>query len=269
MNTVVITGSARGFGYAMIKLFRKNGFNVVLCDVNENALNEAKTNLEQMHYDGKVLSFKCDITNEDNINNLIENTLRETGKIDIWINNAGVNQTNCPIWEVDKKVIDRLIDIDLKGTILCSKMIMKVMTKQHFGQIFNVEGHGSNNATITGLSIYGTSKRAVTYFTEALAHEAKELNTGVLVGKITPGIMITNFIHTSLGDGEKIELDEKTNKIYNILGDYPETIADFMVNKIINNKKNNVKFTWLTNKRAAYRFMTYGLSKRNFFKENR
>lgn len=63
-----------------------------------------------------------------------------------------------------------------------------------------------------GLSIYGTSKREVTYFTKALAYESNELNTGVLIGKITPGIMITNFINTSLGDGEKIELDEKTKK---------------------------------------------------------
>ena len=129
-----------------------------------------------------------------------------------------------------------------------------------------MEGHGSNDAQILGLSLYGTAKRAVTYFTEALANEAKLLNTNVLVGKITPGIMITNFINTSLGDGDKIELDEKTKKIYNILGDYPETIAEFMVDKIINNTKNNVKFTWLTGGRAAWRFMTSGFNKRNFFK---
>lgn len=160
-----------------------------------------------------------------------------------------------------------MIDVDLKGTILCSKLIMKVMKKQHAGQIFNVEGHGSNDATITGLSIYGTSKRAVTYFTESLAHEAKELNTGVLIGKITPGIMITNFINTSLGNGEKITLNEKTKKVYNILGDYPETIANYMVDRIIKNKKNNAKIAWLTNRRAAFRFMTAAFNKRDFFKE--
>lgn len=86
-----------------------------------------------------------------------------------------------------------------------------------------------------------------------------------LIGKITPGIMITNFITTSLGDGEKIELDEKTKKVYNILGDYPETIAEYMVDRIINNKKNNVKFAWLTNRRAAMRFMTSSFKRRDFF----
>ena len=199
MKTVVITGNARGFGYAMTELFRKRDFNVVLCDVNSDALKEAKEKLEKIDSKGRILSFKTDITNEKDIDNLIKGTLKEVETIDIWINNAGVSQTSCPIWEVDTKVIDRLIDIDLKGTILCSRMIMPVMIKQHSGQIYNVEGHGSNDATIMGLSIYGTSKRAVSYFTKALAYESNELNTGVLIGKITPGIMITNFINTSRG----------------------------------------------------------------------
>ena len=265
MKTVVITGSGRGFGYEMLKLFRENNFNVVVCDINEKCLLEAKEKLEKMNYTGRVLAYQTDITKEEDIQHLIDETLKETGQIDYWINNAGVNQSNAPIWEIDKKVIDRLLEIDLKGTILCCKLIMKVMIQQHSGQIFNVEGYGSNDATMTGLSIYGTSKRAVTYFTEALATECKEQNTGVCVGKITPGIMITNFISTALGDGDHIELDEKTKNVYNILGDYPEDIAKFMVDKMIHNKKNGVKFTWLTNRKAAYRFMTAKWTKRDFF----
>ena len=267
MKTVVITGSARGFGYAMLEEFYKNNFNVVLCDINEEELKKAKEKLEKFNSKGKILSIKVDITKEDEINNLIYKTINEFKTIDIWINNAGVNQPNKPIYEVDSKVIDRLIDIDLKGTIIGSKLIFKVMKEQGYGAIYNVEGHGSNDALITGLSIYGTAKRALTYFTEALAHESQELNANVLIGKITPGIMITNFIHTSLGDGEKIELDEKTKKIYNILGDYPETIAKFMVSKIIYNQKNNVKFIWLSKTRAFSKFLTYSFKKNNYFKD--
>ena len=265
MKTVVITGSARGFGYAMIKLFRESGFNIVLCDINETELNKAVNSLSGIKSDGKILSYKTDITKEEDVKFLIDNTIKELGTIDIWINNAGVNQPDKAIWELDSKDINRLIDIDLKGTILCSKLIMPFMIKQKSGAIYNVEGYGSNDAKMLGLSIYGTSKRAITYFTEALAKESEVRNTNVNIGKITPGIMITNFINTSLGDGEKIELPEKTKKVYNILGDYPETIAEFMVKKIINNKKNNVKFTWLTGRKASFRFMTAGFNKRNFF----
>ena len=266
MKTVIITGSARGFGYEMIKLFRKANFNTVLCDINEEALKNAKESLEKEEGKGLVLAIKADVTNQEDVSNLIKEVLDNVETIDFFINNAGVNQIDKPIWEVDTPTINRLIDIDLKGTILCSKLIMPVMIKQGHGQIFNVEGYGSNDAVSVGLSIYGTAKRAVTYFTEALANEAKVLKTNVLIGKITPGIMITNFITTSLGDGEKFELPEKTKKVYNILGDYPSTIANYIVPRLIKNKKNNAKIVWLTNFRAFTRFLTAGFKKRDFFK---
>lgn len=265
MKTVVITGSARGFGFELAKEFLKNNCNVVICDLAKKSLEEANLELKKIETKAKVLSIKCDITIEKDVDNLISETIKLFKKVDIWINNAGVNQPNIPIWELDNKTINRLIDIDLKGTILCSNKIMPIMISQKFGQIFNVEGHGSNDVKLMGLSLYGTAKRAITYFTEALAFESQEKNTGVLVGKITPGIMITNFISTSLGDGTKIQLDEKTKKVYNILGDYPDTIAKFMVKKILENDKNNVKFTWLTNKKAAWRFATSFLNKKDYF----
>lgn len=266
MQTVVITGSARGFGLEMLKLFRKENYHVVLCDVSNEHLNNAKVELDRIDGKGKVLAYLVDVTKEVQIRDCIQKTLSETGSIDIWINNAGVNQPNVALFELEESTIDCVIDVNLKGTILCSKLVIPIMLKQKHGQIYNVEGHGSNNAKITGLSLYGTTKRAVTYFTEALAYEAKELELPIQVGKIAPGIMITNFIHTALGDGSSIELDEKTKRVYNILGDYPSTVAKFMVRKIINNDKNKVKFTWLTNKKAAWRFMTSWCKRRNFFK---
>ena len=265
MKTVVITGSARGFGYAMTELFYRRNFNVVLCDINEEEIARAKKKLEGISSKGKVLAYKMDVTKEDEIQNLILKVLENVNTIDIWINNAGVNQPMLPVWELDSKVIDRLVDIDLKGTILCSKCIMPIMLKQKSGAIYNVEGYGSNNATMTGLSIYGTSKRAVTYFTEALATESDDAGGFVKVGKITPGIMITNFIGTSMGDGEKIELPEKTKNVYNILGDRPETIAEFMVEKISKNTKNHAKFVWLTTGRAMGRFIMALFGKKNHY----
>lgn len=268
MRTIVITGSARGFGFAMIKdFYETNEFNVVLLDVSQENLKTAKEELLKMNKEGKILSYVADVTDSESIRMTIDDIDRNFKGIDIWINNAGVNQKMNPVWDVDEKTISRLIDIDLKGTILCSKEILSYYKKQGHGQIYNVEGFGSNDAYQVGLSIYGTAKRGVTYFTEALANEVKKENLNVQVGKITPGIMITNFINHNLGDGEKFELPEKTKKVYNILGDYPETIASFMVKKIIPNKKNNVKFAWLTNSRAFIRFLKAPFSKRNFFEK--
>ena len=269
MKTVVITGSARGLGFEMAKVFRKNGVNVVLSDLDLDKLNSSKDDLEKINSSSLIGICVCDVTKKEDIINLIEYTKREFGSIDIWINNAGVNQPEKAIWELSEKEIDLVFDVDLKGTVICSKLVMEEMVKQHKGAIYNVEGYGSNDATMLGLSVYGTSKRAITYFTEALAKESEERNTGVIVGKLSPGIMITDFIVTALGDKEKINLSEKTKKVYNILGDYPDVVAKFLVDNMLKNTKNNVRIEWLTTGKAMWRFMTSMFNKRDFFKESK
>jgi len=266
MKTVVITGSARGLGLEMAKVFRLNNVNVVISDLSEEKLDGAVQELNKIESSSKVGRCVCDVTKKDDILELIEYTKKEFGTIDIWINNAGVNQPEKAIWELSEHEIDLVFDVDLKGTVMCSKLVMEEMIKEHKGSIYNVEGYGSNDAKMLGLSIYGTSKRAITYFTEALAKESEERNTGVIVGKLSPGIMITDFIVTALGDKEKINLSEKTKKVYNILGDYPDVVAKFLVDNILKNTKNDVRIEWLTNRKAAWRFMTAGFNKRDFFK---
>ncbi len=266
MKTVVITGSARGLGLEMAKVFKEKNVNVVLSDLNEENLELAKYEVEKINSNSNVEYCICDVTNTTDIKTLIEFTNKKFNKIDIWINNAGVNQPEKAIWELTEQEIDVVLDVDLKGTIKASKLIMEEMIKNNGGAIYNVEGYGSNDAKMLGLSIYGTSKRAITYFTEALAKECGERNTNVIVGKLSPGIMITDFITNALGNKEKINLSEKTKKVYNILGDYPDVVARFLVDGMLNNDKNNAKIEWLTNKKAAWRFMTSSFNKRDFFK---
>lgn len=266
MKTVVITGSARGLGYEMAKVFKQNNFNVIISDLNLENLKKAKENLDSLIQTGNVELCVCDVTKTSDITNLINFAKEKYKDIDIWINNAGVNQPEKAIWELTEDEINTVINVDLKGTIMASNLIMQEMIKNKKGAIYNIEGYGSNDAMMLGLSIYGTSKRAITYFTEALAKESEERKTGVIVGKLSPGIMITDFITTALGNKQKINLSDKTKKVYNILGDYPDVVANYLVKEMIINTKNNAKIEWLTNKKAAWRFMTAAFNKRDFFK---
>lgn len=267
MKTVVITGSARGLGFELAKNFRKNDYNVVISDITEERLREARKILEEnIKGKGSVISVICDVTKEIDLQNLMDESVTNYGRVDVWINNAGVNQPMKPIWEIEDNTIERLVDIDLKSTIVGSKIAMQQMIKQGSGQIYGIEGYGSNDAVMLGLSIYGTSKRGLTYFYKALAKEVDEMNLPIQVGVLSPGIMITDFLTHSLGQ-EEIELSDKVKKVYNILGDYPDIIAEFLVSKIIKNTKNGVKFNWLTNTKVGLRFMTSGFNKRDFFKE--
>lgn len=269
MKTVVITGSARGLGFEMAKIFRSNNVNVIISDLNMDKLEIARDKLLKIKSTGNIGICVCNVTKSSDIKTLIQYTKKEFGSIDIWINNAGVNQPDKAIWELSESDIDLVFDVDLKGSVMASKFVMEEMAKEHKGAIYNVEGYGSNDAMMLGLSVYGTSKRAITYFSSALAKESKERNTGVIVGRLSPGIMITDFIVTALGDNSKIELPEKTKKVYNILGDYPDVVAKFLVERMLTNTKNDVRIEWLTNTKAAWRFMTAGIRKREFFKDSK
>ena len=269
MKTVVMTGSGRGLGFEMAKVFRKNHFNVVLSDLSEENLLKARDLLLEINSDAQVSYHICNVTKEEDIKQLVQFAINEFNAIDIWINNAGVNQPDLPIWELEDNDIKLILDIDLKGAILGSKYAMKEMIKHKKGAIYNIEGYGSNDAKMLGLSLYGTAKRGVTYFTEALAKECSTTNNNIIIGKLSPGIMITDFITNALANKEKIELSEKTKKVYNILGDYPDVVANYLVEKMIQNQKNNVKINWLPNWKAAWRFMTACFNKRDFFKEKK
>ena len=267
MKTIVITGSTRGFGLCQAKKFKELGCNVVVSGVHEKNLAAA---LEELRGIGpaetNVIAVPCDVTDPKQIRNLWDQAIQAFSAVDIWVNNAGVNSPDKPVCELDEREISFILDVDLKGTVLGSQVAFAGMMKQGFGQIYNVEGYGSNDAMMTGLTMYGTAKRAVTYFTRSLAKESQDLTGGkVQVCRLTPGIMITDFITHANGGATIVELSEKTKRIYNILGDYPETIADYVVPRMLANTKNDADVVWLTGARAFSRFLTAGFRKRDFF----
>ena len=266
MKTVVITGSTRGLGFEMAKLFHKNGWNLVINGVNPQRLEKAAEELRALPGDGAVEGFAGSVASEEELQGLLDFAVEKFGVLDIWINNAGVNQPMKAIWELSQEEIDAILNIDLRGAILGSRLAARQMEKQpEGGFIYNLEGYGSNDAMMLGLNLYGTSKRAVTHFTVALAKELEERGSRVKAGRLSPGIMITDFTVKAMGGKESIALPEKTKKVYNILGDKPDVVAAHLVKEMLANSKNNAHIQWLTTGKAAWRFMTAGFNKRNFF----
>ena len=267
MKTVVITGSSRGLGLELAKRFRTNGCNVVINGVNEERLQKARAALEAIPGAGGLLAVAGNVTESVALERLLNETVSAFGAVDVWINNAGVNQPMRPLWELKESEIDDILQIDLRGSVMGSRIAMRQMITQHGGAIYNLEGYGSNDAMMTGLNMYGTCKRAMTHFTVALAKEAEEQQTGVIVGRLSPGVMITDFTVKALGGRQEIDLPEKTKKFYNVVGDYPDVVADFLVEKMLANTKNNAHIEWLTSRKVAWRFMTSSFRKRDFFAE--
>jgi short-subunit dehydrogenase len=253
MKNVVITGSTRGIGYALAKEFLNKGCNVTLSGRGAKLSEEVYKELEQ--YSDKYIYISCNVQEKSSIQNLWDSSINKWGSVDIWINNAGQNVPLLFVWETGESYTDNVIKTNVTGMIYGSQVALNGMLKQGHGAVYNMEGLGSNNMIQLKTILYGTTKCALTYFTKGLAKELK--GTGIIAGRLSPGMMLTDFI-TKSPDGDKSDTlrDDKFKKIFNILGDKPETVAHFFVPKILNNTKNNAHFVWLTNMKAIWRFMT-------------
>ena len=268
LKCVVITGSTRGLGLEMAKRFRKKNLNVVINGRDERRLADALRKLRRIGSEAEVCGVAGDVTESEDLKKLLDTAVERFGHVDIWINNAGTNQPWKALWELSEEEIDQILRIDLRGAILGTRLAALQMEQQpEGGMIYNLEGYGSNDAMTLGLNMYGTCKRALTYFTKAFAKELEERGSKVKIGRLSPGIMATDFMTQALGGRETIELSESTKKIYNILGDRPGVVASYFVKEILGNNKNDAHFRWLTTGKVMTRFMKSPWNKRDFFKE--
>jgi len=253
VKNIVITGSTRGIGFSMAKELLKAGCNVTLSGRSE-AVPESSC-AELSPFEGKYIYIRCNVQDKASLQNLWDASLKHWGSIDIWINNAGQNTPHVFSWETGETYTRNVINTNILGMIYGSQIAAAGMLKQGYGAIYSMEGLGSNNMIQVKTILYGTTKCALTYFMKGLAKELE--GTGVIAGRLSPGMVLTDFI-TKTPDGEKSEVieDEKFRKIFNILADKPETVAKFFVPRILSNTKNGAQIAWLTNRRAAWRFMT-------------
>ncbi|WP_242850117.1 SDR family oxidoreductase [Clostridium polynesiense] len=192
MKNVVITGSTRGLGFAMAKEFLKSGCNVTISGSRPDSFFREE---EVRVFENQFIFVPCNVKDISDIRNLWAISIEKWGSIDIWINNAG---QNCPhefIWDTDEEYIDSVVDTNIKGVIYGSKVAVENMLKQGYGQVWNMEGLGSNNRIIEKTILYGTSKHALTYFTKGIGKELK--NSSVKIGRLSPGMMLTEFITKS------------------------------------------------------------------------
>jgi len=252
MKNVVITGSTRGIGLAMAKRFLMSGCYVTVS--GRNTVISDFTKSELVGYDEKYTYIACNVSIMSEVESLWKRSVVKWGTIDIWINNAGQNSPYQNIYEVETSCVDAIIDTNINGMIYGSQVASRMMLLQGEGQIWNMEGLGSNNMIQLKTVLYGMTKHALTYFTKGLAKELK--GTPIKVGRLYPGMMLTDFI-TKTPDGEMSPVlkDKSFIFIFNILADKPEKVGAFFVPKMLENKKNNAHLVWLTNRKVMWRFM--------------
>jgi 2-dehydro-3-deoxy-L-rhamnonate dehydrogenase (NAD+) len=194
MNTIdlegriaVITGGARGIGFAAAQKMRASGAAVALWDVDSAALTKAAAELGNS---GKVYTATVELTDEADVKKAADALVRDAGKIDILVNNAGITGGNAPTWELKPEVWRRVIEVNLIAPYLTCHAIVPHMMKAGYGRIVNVASiagkEGNPNA-----SHYSASKAGLIGLTKSLG---KELATkGILVNCITPAAAKTEM----------------------------------------------------------------------------
>ncbi|MEA2103790.1 MAG: 3-oxoacyl-[acyl-carrier-protein] reductase [Candidatus Cloacimonadota bacterium] len=198
-KTAIITGSARGIGKGIAKSFVDSGANVVIVDIIPEVIEKTVSSLQNDK--SKVIGYKCDITDANEVSAMVKNAVKEFGKIDILINNAGITKDNL-LMRIKPADWQAVIDVNLTGTFLCSQKVSRVMMKQKYGKIINISsviGIIGN----PGQANYAASKGGIISFTKSIAKELALRN--INVNAIAPG-----FIRTDMTD----KLPEEVKKNY-------------------------------------------------------
>lgn len=179
-KVVVITGGTKGLGKALALEFLKDGSKVVVCSKEGDFENLKKG----------IVGIKVDVTKENEMQIFAEKVASDFGKIDVWVNNAGIWLPHKPIEETDWERAHDLIEVNLFGTVYGSKVALAQMRKQDFGLIVNIISTSGLNGKINETA-YCASKFAVSGFTKSLMKEVDGLKIKVI--GIYPGGMQTNL----------------------------------------------------------------------------
>lgn len=257
-KTIVITGSTKGIGYGLAEEFLKRGHNVVVSGRNQERLDKAVSALAANYKN--VAGCLCDVTKYDDNEKLFAFAKEKFGRVDIWINNAGVAHPMTNVWELPLDVIQDSVNANVYGSIYGSRVAIKGMLEQGGGWIYNLEGFGSSGRTMAGLSVYGMTKAAAAFFGKSLAKEVA--NTSVKVATIQPGMVITDMVTGQYKTPEELE---KVKPIFNIIANRLTDVVPWIADQMLANEKNGALIEFQPRWKLLLRFATAPFVKRNVF----
>ena len=186
-KNAIVTGGARGIGYAIAERLLQSGAKVALWDMDGDALAQAAKELGTL---GKATFEKMDMTSDAQVDAALAATEKQLGAIDILVNNAGIAGPTVKLWEYSPADFRKVVEIDLVGPFLCCRAVVPGMMKRGYGRIVNIASIAGKEGNANA-SAYSAAKAGVIGMTKSLG---KELAThGIMVNCITPAAAKTDI----------------------------------------------------------------------------
>lgn len=199
-QTAVVTGASSGIGRAIANTLARNGSNVVLAARRTDRL-EAIAGEIHTTTSARVLIARTDVAQEDDIRTLVRTAEDTFGRVDILINNAGFGYF-APVQELDMDTVEQMLNVNLRGAMLCTKYVLPGMMERRHGSIVNILSIAAKNGVKNG-SAYAASKFALRGFAESVFMEVRDHDIRVV--NICPGSVATEFFDRADYDHPNID----------------------------------------------------------------
>jgi NAD(P)-dependent dehydrogenase (short-subunit alcohol dehydrogenase family) len=263
MKNIVITGATRGIGFGLSQAFLQRDCAVTFCGRTQGGVNEALQRLKGKFPEAELLGMACDVRQPDQLQSLWDLAYEAWGRIDIWVNNAGVSGPEAMTWDLPPDDASAVIETNILGSLYGCQVAIQGMLKQNSGAIYNMEGMGSDGRTHRGLTSYGMSKYAIHYLTRALAKELA--GKPIVIGSLRPGMVVTDLLTEPYAD--RPEEFERAKRIFNIIAERVETVTPWLVDHMLSNTKSGVVLSFSSRLKLIWRFLTAPIVRRELFND--
>jgi len=258
---IVITGGTRGIGRGLALEFLRRGHDVVISGRDPAAVAAAVAELAAEGV-AQVAGCAGEVSDHAAVQALWDLAKSRFGRVDIWVNNAGMTTRKQPLVDVPDSEIAAVVHSNVTGLMYGCQVAINGMLAQGHGRIFNMEGFGSDGLTQPGMTVYGATKRAVRYLTKSLVKEYA--GTPVLIGTLSPGIVVTEFLTRDLYAHDPSQLDAR-RRVLGLLADRVETVAPALVAGMLKAGKPGADVRWMTPMQALGRLLASPFRKRDPF----
>jgi 3-oxoacyl-[acyl-carrier protein] reductase len=202
-KVAIITGAGQGMGKQAALDMAAEGGKVVICDIQQDVLDTTREEIRKAG--GECMALLCDVSSCQQIDDMIQKTMKKYGRIDILINNAGLLLTGT-IEETSNEIIDKTIDINLKGVLYAIRLVTPIMKNQHYGRIVNVASITGKNGDNSTVFVYGATKGALITLTRSVARQLGPF--GITCNAIAPHAVMTKLM-SYWDDAKKTAAAEK------------------------------------------------------------